>query len=118
MKKVSFLLLILSTILCFISCRQENFPKEYSVLNQTGFEIDELYVCEYNEVGDRVYNHIVKKLSNGRTYNITTYNEDVVKVKIYIGDFDNWIQRVFYLNEDGITRINIYNSTLVGPNEP
>lgn len=118
MKKVSFLLLILSAILCFSSCEQEDLPRKYSIQNNTSFDINELYVCEYNDRGERVYNHTVEYVSRGRIYNFTALNEDVVKVKIYVEDFDKWIQQVFYLDDEGVTKITINGNTLVGYKEP
>ena len=47
-----------------------------------------------------------------------TANPDAVKIKIYIDDFKDWVQQVFYLNNKKAVDIVIENSTIVGPAEP
>lgn len=47
-----------------------------------------------------------------------TASPNAVKIKIYIDDFDDWVQQVFYLKSNKTLDIVIADSTIVGPSEP
>ena len=118
MKKSCLVLLIFSAVLCFTSCEKEEFPREYCIESKLSFDIDKLYVSEYNEQGDRLYDRIINNFYAGSSYSFTAFNNEITKVKIYIKDFNKWIQRVYYLNENGTTKIQIVDDVLVGYDEP
>ena len=118
MKKLSFILLVFSAVLCFTSCEKEEFPREYSIESKLNFDIDELYICEYNEQGDRLYDRTINGFNAGSSFSFTAFNNDVTKVKIYVKDFNKWIQRVYYLSESSTTKIQIDGDILVGYDEP
>ena len=118
MKKLSFILLVFSAVLCFTSCEKEEFPREYSIESKLSFGIDQLYICEYNDQGDRLYDHAINGFSAGSSHSFTAFNNEVTKVKIYVKDFNKWIQRVYYLKESGTTKIQIDGNILIGYDEP
>lgn len=47
-----------------------------------------------------------------------TASPDAVKIKIYLDDFEDWVQQVFYLKNNKTLDIVVENSTIVGPYEP
>ena len=118
MKKLCLVLLIFSAVLCFTSCEKEEFPREYCIESKLSFDIDKLYVSEYNEQGDRLYDRIINNFYAGSSYSFTAFNSYVTKVKIYVKDLDKWVQRVYYLNENKKTIIQLDGNLYVGNKEP
>lgn len=118
MRKTFFIMLIMSAFLCLTSCEKEEDAREYSIVSNLDFSVNKLTIFEYNEQGDRIYDHTINGVYKGSSYSFTAFNSYVTKVKIYVKDLDKWVQRVYYLNENKKTIIQLDGNLYVGSKEP
>ena len=125
MKRTLSMMLVMVSIMCLSSCSEEEQRPVYSIRCDTVHAYSEkLHIFECDAAGDKIYDHTITNVIEGKTYTFTAVSEIVKKVKIYIsvesfwGDYNKWVQRVFYLDEGKSTNIVITSNTLIGPNEP
>lgn len=125
--KLLTLALLFTSIINFTSCEQNepNSSKPYVVtFNETeGYNLT-AYIFEYNNQGDKIYNHVIDGVEKGKSYYFNS-QKDAQKIKIYYevesvwGDYNKWIQQVYYLdNTNNTTEIIIKKGTTIGNFEP
>ena len=125
--KLLTLVLLFTLTIGITSCEQNepNYSKSYVVTfkETEGYKMT-AYIFEYNNQGDKVYNHVIEKVEKGKPYAYNSQKE-TIKIKIYyevesiIGDYNKWIQRVYYLDDkNNTTEIIINEGTTIGNFEP
>lgn len=125
--KLLTLVLLFTSIICYTSCekKEPESSKPYVVtFNATeGYKMT-AYIFEYNNQGDKINNHVIDGVKEGKPYAYTSQKE-AIKIKIYyevesvFGDYNKWIQQVYYLNStDKATEIIINKGTTTGNFEP
>lgn len=125
--KLLTLVLLFTSIISYTSCekKEPESSKPYVVtFNATeGYKMT-AYIFEYNNQGDKINNHVIEKVKEGESYFYNSQKE-TIKIKIYYevesfaGDYNKWIQQVYYLNDtDKTTGIIINKGTTTGNFEP
>lgn len=124
MKKYYGLLILLCITvfsICLSSCSKEEDEEATYTLKWQSYAsfVDDVYIFEYSESGDKIASNEVGKPSTSQSYKFTA-NKRAVKVKVYY-EFDGtpmWIQQVFYLEKGKNIDIVVNGETMVGRKEP
>ncbi|MBP3424311.1 MAG: hypothetical protein J6K57_04670 [Alistipes sp.] len=96
------------------SCSKDD-GASYTITNNCSFRFTG-FIHECNDAGESV-NIVTRTFSSGEKMYFTA-SPDAVKIKIYLDDFEDWVQQVFYLKNNKTLDIVVENSTIVGPYEP
>ena len=114
MKQRIFTWVVILLALVCTSCSKDD-SASYTITNNCSFRFTG-FIHECNDSGESV-NIVTRTFSSGEKMYFTA-NPNAVKIKIYIDDFDDWVQQVFYLKSNKTLDIVIADSTIVGPSEP
>ena len=124
MKKYFGLLAIICfTMICvgLSSCsKDEDDESTYTFTWDTSsYMIDDVYLFEYSEAGDKIASNEVGSPSQGHKYKFTATSR-AVKVKVYyeINGKPRWVQQVFYLEKGKNKDIVVNGESMVGSKEP
>ena len=123
-----FLLPLLAMTLVFSSCesnRENEICAAYSIKCEVtnGYK-QTLRIFECNDQGEKLYDHTIEKTVEGKTYYYTAQYPYITKIKIHVsvesvaGDYQKWVQRVYYLDKNKTTEIILNGNTTIGKNEP
>lgn len=78
-----------------------------------------VYLSEHNAIDDPIYTTIIDNAEANVPYSYEA-KENTVKIKVYLrdGDWNKWVQQVYYLDEGNNIDIIITGNTIVGNFEP
>lgn len=119
MKKILFILALVSSMM--VSCSGEDKEEwfdskeyifEYLASNNEANTYAEL--ISYNKAGDIVGSYNIK-CEEGKSMVLYT-DAFAEKVKVRLGY--KWVQKVFHLNNKGVTKITVDDNTPLGDEEP
>ena len=122
MKKSFIVMLLLAvTGFVFMSCdKDDDEPGTYICTSYLRGTYD-ILLFEYNSSGDKIYDHTMSDCVYGCTCTYRAQPE-ATKLKVLLkGGYlssDKWVQRVYILKPGEVINIDLYNSDIVGPEEP
>lgn len=114
MKLRYFFFILLTTILGTSSCDLLN-RTEYEVSNNTPYELS-ISFYEYDE-SQREVSMTTAYFTPGQTHYFTP-TEQSVAIKVFMNDYNQWVQRIYYINKGKTTYILISPDIQLGYNIP